>query len=56
MIGFKFFGALILPDRLKPDWCRLRTGWLGCLAGEVLAEDTGVIALGVTDTSQTGPS
>lgn len=44
------------PDRLKPDWCRLRTGWLGCLAGEVFAEETGVIVLGVTDTSQTGPS
>lgn len=44
------------PDRLNPDWCRLRTGWLGCLAGEVLAEEAGVMALGVTDTSQTGPS
>lgn len=44
------------PDRLNPDWCRLRTGWLGCLAGEVLAEEAGVMVLGVTDTSQTGPS
>lgn len=44
------------PDRLNPDWCRLRTGWLGCLAGEVLAEEAGVMVFGVTDTSQTGPS
>ena len=44
------------PDKLKPDWCRLRTGWLGCLAGDVLAEEAGVMALGVIDTSHTGPS
>lgn len=31
-------------------------GWPGCLAGEVLAEEAGVMVLGVTDTSQTGPS
>lgn len=48
--------APTIPDKLNPDWCRFRTGGACCLAGDVLADEAGVTVLGVTDTSQTGPS
>lgn len=50
------YSVVFSPDRLNPDWCRLRTGWGAVLTGEVLPEVTGVMTLGVTVTSHTGPS
>lgn len=47
---------LVIPDRLKLDWWRLRMGGGWCEVGEVLADGAGVMYLGVGTTSNTGPS
>lgn len=47
---------LLLPDRLKLDWCRLRIGGGWLKVGDVLADGEGVIYLAIGATSCTGPS
>lgn len=51
-------GVPALPERLNPDWCRLRTAGAGALPvhGVILAADVGATALVLVRTSWTGPS
>ena len=43
-----------LLAKLKPEWCRFRTGI--CLVGEVRAEEAGVAPRDMGVNSATGPS